>query len=58
MALFGQKILPDALRATFLPAGDEESSINPWVFAAAVACGTWYMFILGVQAIGFTQLCV
>lgn len=27
-----------------------------WLFAIALACGIWYLFIVLVQAIGFTQL--
>jgi hypothetical protein len=58
MDLLRQKIFPASVRAASLIDGDEELIVNPWVFAAAAACGVWYIFILGVQAIGFTQLYV
>jgi hypothetical protein len=58
MDLLRQNIFPATIRASSLVVEDDQSVINPWVFAAAAACGIWYMFILGVQAIGFTQLYV
>ena len=36
----------------------EGHEISMWIYAIALACGAWYMFLLIVQAIGFTQLCV
>lgn len=32
--------------------------MSTWVLAVAAACGSWYLFILVVQTIGFTQLSV
>jgi hypothetical protein len=58
MALFRQDVAPTAAHLAVPVAGDEELGIKPWVFAAAAACGIWYIFILGVQAIGFIQLYV
>jgi ceramide glucosyltransferase len=36
----------------------EDHEMSTWIFAIALACGSWYFFILVVQAIGFTQLWV
>jgi hypothetical protein len=36
----------------------DDHEMSTWIFAIALACGAWYVFILVVQTIGFTQLYV
>jgi hypothetical protein len=51
---------PNSVLATASAVGvaSEKHEMSLWLFAAALACGIWYFFIILVQAIGFTQLFV